>query len=410
MNGSNNAQRANPKPLPAKRNNQGKVRNLVAPNRSSTWYHTRMPGLKTQLAERIANVEAEYIYGIFHPDVVYRENLNIKAPSILPIPTTSFSFKETFFLAPNDSGNFLIIWNPNYLGSSTAIPSIFPGQLQNYAGYFSNLYYSNHASLDGNSAAQSIKAVTFRRVIQDFNKYRLTSACMKVKYTGKVLNQSGMLAACASFMEFPRSAVAVQPDAQMTSEYDIPNTFPQLQRLGDFDNIRQGQWAKTVSVVNDPDGITCVYIPTDTLSQVFVDNGDTIDAKNVVTYYPSQGTVAQTWLAKNANITYDVCGYGISKEGNISTITVECYYNYEIIVREDQMPYFRPTVYKPIASESNRDPDKAIKGIVSTAGTITKTHDHDDPSIMSRIATAIRKGFDTIEPYLPLIKVAAALV
>jgi hypothetical protein len=84
----------------------------------TSWYHTRQPTLFRQVNDYHDNSLAEYVYGIFHPDAVYRENMNIKAPSILPIPTTNFAFKETFTIKPNMDGNFVLVWSPNYLGST----------------------------------------------------------------------------------------------------------------------------------------------------------------------------------------------------------------------------------------------------------------------------------------------------
>lgn len=388
------------------------------PFSQTTWYHNRQPTLFKQINEYHDNALAEYVYGLFHPDAVYRENLNIKAPSVLPIPTTNFAFKETFTLSPNTYGNFVIVWSPNYLGSVDRIPIIMKHKQidgVNAKGYFSNLYYDNTNEVDGNSAATHFKAQTFKHINQQFNKYRLTSACLKVKYTGKVLNQSGMMSACASFMEFPRTAMCLKETSEMSSTYEIPNLYPQLQRLGDFDTIRQGQWARTVSIVDDPSGITCVYIPTDTLSQAFVDNGDTITTKDSTDFYPQEpvGGLGTQWYTKSANISFDICGYGIVGDATETPcITVEAYYNYEIIVNEDQLPYFRPTTDK-IETKQAEDVQRLTQKVASTVGTITTTKNHDDVGVMPSIRKAIqfgRKFYNTVEPYLPLLKLGAKLV
>jgi hypothetical protein len=378
------------------------------------WYHTRQPGLYRQVNSYHDNALAEYVYGLFHPDAVYRENLNIKAPSVLPIPTTNFAFKETFTLQPNIYGNFVLVWSPNYLGSMDRIPEVMKHKQINGInanGYFSNVYYDVNETLDGNSMATSFQAQTFKHINQQFNKYRLTSACIKVKYTGKVLNQSGMMSACASFMEFPRTAVCVANNTTMSSTYAVPNEFPQLQRLGDFDTIRQGQWTKTINIVDEPSGITCVYIPTDTLSQAFVDNADTLTAKTITDFYPQEpaNAIGTYWYSRNANITFDICGYGITTENQTNCITVECYYNYEIIVNEDQLSFFRPTTAR-IETKQAEDIQRMTQKVASTVGTITETRSHESPSTMSKIATAIRQGLQYAEPYLPLLKLGTMLL
>lgn len=386
------------------------------PFKATNWYHTRQPGLYNKINEYHDNALAEYVYGLFHPDAVYRENMNIKAPSILPIPTTNFAFKETFTITPNANGNFLIVWSPNYLGSMDRIPIIMKHRQINGTdanGYFSNIYYSDDISLDGNSAATAFKAQTFKHINQQFNKYRLTSACIKVKYTGKVLNQSGMMSACASFMEFPRTAVCLPNNLSMSSTYDVPNLYPQLQRLGDFDTIRQGQWAKTISIIDEPSGITCVYIPTDTLSQAFIDNGDTITTKDITDFYPAdiQNGVGTQWYSRSANISFAICGYGLQLEASVlvPSITVETYYNFEIIVNEDQLPFFRPTTPK-IEMKKGEDVQRITQAVASTVGTITTTKMHEEPSIMSKIANAIRIGMNQVEPYMKLLSLGAKLI
>jgi hypothetical protein len=388
------------------------------PFNQSTWYHSRDPTLFKQVNDYHDNMLAEYVYGLFHPDAVYRENLNIKAPSILPIPTTNFAFKETFTISPNSYGNFLLVWSPNYLGSMDKIPKVM-NQTQidgeSAVGYFSNIYYDVSNDLDGNSNAQHYQAQTFKHINQVFNKYRLTSACVKVKYTGKVLNQSGMMSACASFMEFPRTAICMKQSASMTSTYEIPNLYPQLQRLGDFDIIRQGQWAKTISIVDEPSGITCVYIPTDTLSQAFVDNAETLTEKGVSKFYPLSpvGGVGTQWYSRNANISFDICGYGIVNDASdVPCITVECYYNYEIIVNEDQLSFFRPTTPK-IEMKEAEGVQRLTQQVASTVGSITTTKMHDQPNIMTKIQNAIatsRRWFNNIEPLINVLKLGIKLI
>lgn len=374
------------------------------------WYHNRSPTLFTQINQLHDNQLAEYVYGIFHPDAVYRENMNIKAPSIVPIPTTNFAFKETFTITPNDKGNFVLAWNPDYLGTSAQIAKLIEPQTPRLNGYFSTTYVDTSRDLDGNSAATNWRAHTYKHIVQDFSKYRLTSACIKIKYTGKVIDQSGMLSACASFMEFPRSALVLSQDQQMTSTYQIPNQFPQLQRLGDFDTIRQGQWAKTISLVDHPDGLTCVYLPTDSLSQAFRDNADTITAKDIINYRPTDLNANMAiWFTRNANITFDVCGYGIFNPNAVPLLTVEAYYNYEILVNEDQLCYFRPTV-QTLPQKQVEEVTKVANTVAAQSGTITDTTKHESPNIMSQIIKAIQQGYKMAEPYLPLLKLGAEMV
>lgn len=201
----------------------------------------------------------------------------------------------------------------------------------------------------------------------------------------------------------------------MTSSYEIPNNFPQLMRLGDFDTIRQGQWAKTINIVDEPSGITCVYIPTDTLSQAFVDNADTLTSKSIQDFYPQSpiGAIGTQWYCRNANISFDICGYGIVNDAtDIPCITVECFYNYEIIVNEDQLSFFRPTTPK-IEMSAAENVQRMTQQVASTVGTITTTKMHEEPTIMSKIQQTMRtarKWYSNIEPLVDIFKLGIKLV
>lgn len=368
-----------------------------------TFAHEREEGLKEMYADYRDNILADYIYGIYHPDVVFKENLDIKSPSYMPVPTTTFRFKETFTITPNNTGNFCIYWQPNYLATQNVLNQI--GSF--HRGAYSNVYVNVDNLLDGSTPGMgSWQARPFRVVTQDFDKYRLTSACIKVMYTGQKIQQSGMIAAAASYVKSYR--VIAGWNASYDEElgpFTLLNQWSgPLSQFCDFDNIRQGQWAETCSLVDRPDGITCVYVPTDPLNQVFVDNGSTIDYVDRTSQIDAE-TKYIGWLPTNANISYAICGYGI--QSTLPCITVEMYYNFEIIVRQEQFPYFTPKAASPKLLK-HVNILNAVGGLVSSTGLITKSRDHDSNSIWSKVRAAFSKAgrlYMDVYPYLePLVK------
>lgn len=374
--------------------------------------HENEPGLKEAYKEYYDDSLADYIYGLYHPDAVYTNHLDIKYPAPMPVPTTSFCFKDTFTVVPNARGNFAMVWSPGFLGTQDTIEQEIGQQwiVQQPRGQFATCYVNEDAGLDGNSPLYTgWVAHAGKQVAQDFSKYRLTSACIKVKYTGKVLDQSGMLAACATYMTIPTYTYLTevgQPTSQNIINQYVNNA---LGSAGDFDTIRQGQWAHTVSLVSEPDGLTCVWLPTDPLSHVFVNNGHTIDVDQV--YYNGQqdGQVYRAWTAKNAALSYLICGYGIGS--NTSCITVEIYSNFEIIVTPEQMPYFRPTQLNANLIKHTDKVVSVMRGVSASAGGITATKHHDEPSTMSRVKSAIRSAARTAFDYAPaLLKMATMLI
>jgi hypothetical protein len=165
---------------------------------------------------------------------------------------------------------------------------------------------------------------------------------------------------------------------------------PYLSGAGDFDTIRQGQWAHIVSLVSDPDGVTCVYLPTDPLSHIFLDDGTVADRK--VQYGAASANPPYSiQLAGAANLAYFICGYGI--ESTTNCITVETYANYEIIVYPQQMPYFRPTTLDAKLITHTTKVVDAMRGVASRFGAVTTTKAHEAPSTMTRIRSALRTAW-----------------
>jgi hypothetical protein len=368
---------------------------------NAKFVNDREQGLEEAYSKYSRNIMADYIYGLYHPDVVFEENLDIKSPSYLPIPTTNFRFKETITFSPNQNGNFCLHWEPNFLGTESNMLSLYPGTDGTTKRVFSNLTINNYDELVGNVPTNiGWRAAPFKNVAQDFSKYRLTSACIKVKYTGKVIEQCGMFAASATYKDTFRT-IMFRPDDFNEPYYNLPEVVRnRLANFGDFDNVRQGQWAKTTSVVSNPDGLTCIYVPTDPLNQVFVNNATTIDSTNQSIVNVDNDYNVYSWLTKNANISYVICGYSLPPYAQC--ITVETYYNFEIIVNQEQMPYFNPKVpdrdllrYKDVIVN--------VSGLVSSSGLITNTNNHESKDILSRLKSAFRRAKNLYNDYYPLI-------
>lgn len=372
----------------------------------SAFSHEREEGLKAKYADYRDNILADYIYGLYHPDVVFKESLQIKSPSYMPIPTTSFKFKETFTITPNALGNFVLYWYPNFLGTSSELTRIHrPGpevSVTDFTTLFTTCLVNSDSHLDGNTQLlNGWYGMAFKHVQQDFEKYRLTSACIKVKYTGKVLNQSGMLAAAATYVKQPRVLLSVPVTDQVPGSWAVPLAdSSRLAQFCDFDNIRQGQWADTCSVISDPDGITCTYIPSDPLNQVFVDNATTIDAINHNNQWDGSRFYT-SWSPTNANISYAICGYGI--ESSTSCITIEAYYNYEIIVKQEQYPYFNPTVAHSKLHD-NKDTISRVTNAILANGLVSHTKNHESPSIWTKVRGAFSKAGQVMTDVMPYIK------
>ena len=339
----------------------------------------------------------QYIYALMHTDEIYNKGWAIKIPSRLPQPTTTFCFKDVEVLQPNSAGNLGIVWTPNYLGTSDKIRSMFTGHQYQY-GAFANLYINIHNTV-GSQASNYFEAKLFRNLNQRFSKYRLVSAMIKIKYIGAVINQAGTLSGCVSYSDFSREVYA--DDEPITNAKVRAGLFNQaFDRFGNFDIIKSGLWSRTISLTSDPEGLTAIYIPVDDLSEVFVDDGEMIAAH----LEPGHDGTGLNWGVinpTNATPTYAFCVQGAPQN---SCIQVEMYYNYEIVIEDDQVPYFRTGYNALIESQHSNVVREALSHATLQHGIIHPDSSYTDSftNYASRAMNFIKRGISIYNVLKPV--------
>ena len=329
----------------------------------------------------------QYIYALMHTDEIYNKGWAIKIPSRLPQPTTTFCFKDVEVLQPNASGNLGIVWTPNYLGTSDKIRSMFTGHQYQY-GAFANLYI-NISNTVGSQPSNYFEGKLFRTLNQRFSKYRLVSAMIKIKYIGAVLNQAGTLSGCVSYSDFSREVYA--DNEPITNAKIRAGLFNQaFERFGNFDIIKSGLWSRTISLTSDPEGLTAIYVPVDDLSEVFVDDAEMIAAH----LEPGHDGTGLNWGVinpTNATPTYAFCVQGAPQN---SCIQVEMFYNFEIVIEDDQVPYFRTGYNALIESQHSQVVREAISNATIQHGIIHPGSSYQDSfsNYAARAMNFIKRG------------------
>ena len=289
----------------------------------------------------------QYIYGLIHPDIAISDCMQVKKPSGIPIPSTTFGIKRNITLKTNASGNLAIIWIPNYLCSLNGfkdvhktypINSSMTGNLTTSNTAFTNLWYTNSDALDGSRQNDIVwTANPVSTLSQDFARYRLTSALIKVKYTGNKLNQAGMMYSSATYKQLPYMAAASMSLATTMTSNSVANASDYFAIFTKFDVTRNGQWNKSVNVTANANGLEALYVPTDPMNDVFAKDGFVTSNEKTTGSETSDSFVCCQY-PNNTNIKYSFVCQGLP--ASTSCVTVETYYNYEIIVEQEQMPYF----------------------------------------------------------------------
>lgn len=344
----------------------------------------------------------QYIYALLHTDEVYHKGWAIKIPSRIPQPTTTFCFKDVEVLQPNTNGNLGIVWSPNYLATASKMRLIFNAD---YNTGFANLYVNNDSTLTGTSDNNNYKPHLFRPVNQSFSKYRLTSAMIKIKYIGNVLNQAGTISGCVSYGDFNRYVYGslVKMTNEVASIYDHAG----YSKFGNFDIIKGGLWSRTINLTAQPEGMTAIYIPVDDLNEVFVDDAQMI-AGHVVEVQSSAGLGVAEIDPANTNTTYV---FAIQGCPNTSSIQVEMYYNFEIVIEDEQVPYFRTGFNALINAQTNTAVRDAMSQSLSQHGVIHPTNSFTDSfaSYTKRAFNILKRAKGIYDVLQPVIEAAFTL-
>lgn len=316
----------------------------------------------------------EYIAAILDPQIAVEDGKSIKQPSLIPIPSATTAFRVNVNISTDDSGDFFLAWNPNYL--------INKENLEYYSGIFSSstLYpyntYSNLVYKD--SANKSLNFCPSYVADVSLSKYRLVSSKIKVTYIGSNLEKSGMMYACASFDPTPIRYGYLQSGDQifpmktdgkyidLTSATNYPVESSTYNLLTEA-NISNGIWNTNVNIVQTNQGISCLHVPIDPTNEIFYPMGSYFGYKNTDTTAKST-TVVESQFGNTkvinrqdisgSQLCFLICGHGLPK--NKEVINIQIFYNFEIIATPASAPYIKMSNF-PFNSEDTKKMNDIIK-------------------------------------------------
>lgn len=239
-------------------------------------------------------VKKEYDY---LDDMLYPEKRKgVKIPSMTAIPSCAFQFHSTVNLTTNSSGNLVLVCNPYYLCDKSAfpydvgfpmitIPDVPDPQFPNMkAMSTSSLWVYNGDNLTGNSkitTAAGPLEFTGVNIGQDipplYDQYRLVSASLIIKYTGKMDSASGVIGGSIIFDELGFVSCNANADPSDPAIEDMPSwDFPILSKYSDFNLIKDAYYHQENLVI---DGMKLLYFPIDNSYDEFVKIDDLTHTK-----------------------------------------------------------------------------------------------------------------------------------
>lgn len=126
--------------------------------------------------------EHEYYNTLARPE----KTRGSKIPTQIPIPSSSFQLKQSFYITTNASGNAAVIINPFYLAGTGATTS--------------TVFLNNAATLTGTASDNNFNAIAVGQVIPNvYNQYRLVSGSVVAKYVGRLDTVQGLIGGAIIF-------------------------------------------------------------------------------------------------------------------------------------------------------------------------------------------------------------------
>lgn len=150
--------------------------------------------------------EHEYFNTLARPE----RTRGSKIPTQIPIPSSSFQLKQSFYIQTNASGNATVIINPFYLtgtGSNT-----------------STVFLNNAATLTGTSSDNNFNAIPIGQAIPNvYNQYRLVSGSVVAKYVGRLDTVQGLIGGAIIFDQniVPTTVATVNASLAKYGDYNL---------------------------------------------------------------------------------------------------------------------------------------------------------------------------------------------
>jgi hypothetical protein len=193
----------------------------------------------------------DYICTLIWPE----KNKGAKIPATVPLPSASFQLHSSRIVETNSSGHAALMFNPYFLGAD--------GSNQ------STLWLNNDDTLTGVSSNDNFNAINIQQLIpQVYNKYRLVSASIVVKYVGRLDIVQGVIGGAIVF-------------DQNTNSATISNVNNNLAQYGDFNLAMDSYFFQENMTLN---GVREIYFPLDPTYEEYLDIGQSRSGYNMFCY------------------------------------------------------------------------------------------------------------------------------
>lgn len=212
---------------------------------------TKFNDIVTALEHMKKVQEHEYYNTLARPE----KTRGSKIPTQIPIPSSSFQLKQSFYINTNALGNASVIINPFYLTNTGANTS--------------TVFLNNAATLSGTTSDNNFNAISIGQAIPNvYNQYRLVSASVVAKYVGRLDTVQGLVGGAIIF-------------DQNIAPTTVGTTNASLAKYGDY-NLAQDAFFQQENY--SLQGIREIYFPLDSTWEQYQSLGTSKDGFGFLLY------------------------------------------------------------------------------------------------------------------------------
>ena len=343
-----------------------------------------------------------------------------KIPSQVPVPSCSFQLHNCTTLTTNGSGNCALIFNPFFLAADTAIGSKMDvGGTDYYCHKFlTSLFVNNNANLTGTQSDSNWVPVDIGQVLPAvYDQYRLVSACLVVKYIGRLDNACGVIGGAIIYDQNDTIGGMVQADtgsAYNPNGAGTNSVSPTLAKYGNFDLAMDSFYHQENMCI---EGVKELYFPIDNSFEEYVKIMD----DTVVGAIPDptgSGGVVYSIQEDYYKSGFNWFFYALGCPANINCFKIDIYCNFECLPNAKYLNYMPVSLNPYIVSAE----DKKKMILIAQGRPVLKSNEDASegvtvPSLFNKMIKKFDNGlpgFDKLKAYgimgsIPALKSGLAL-
>ena len=363
----------------------GNLRNLLSSDKIN------LRSVKQQIND-ISNFDKTQNFDYLNNMLCPEKARGCKIPSQVPVPSCSFQLHNCVTVSTNSSGNCAFLLNPFFLASDDVIGY----DLSQVGGgnffvhkFLTSLWVNNNDSLSGTAPDTNWTPVDIGQTLPAvYDQYRLVSACVVVKYIGRLDIASGVLGGAIIYDESDTLGGQVQAKSG-TNPYNpsgagVNSLAPDLAKFGNFDLAMDSFYHQENLCI---EGSRMLYFPLDNSFEEYVKICD----NTTIADYTSGSSVVFNMPQDYYKAGFNWFFYSLGAPPSSNCFKVDIYCNFECLPNAKYLNYMPITLNPYIISTEEK---KRMNLLVQSKPVLKSNENNSDGSQIPSIFNKMIKKFD----------------